>query len=411
MSNDVYANNQEVACKAGSGKSICAFPDVCFTPPENPATPPGVPVPYPNTGMDSDTTDGSRTVLINGKEAMLKNKSYFKKSMGDEAGCAAKKGVATSVHRGKVYFIAWSMDVKFEGENVVRNLDLTTHNHASPMANTPPQLFSAKIDTSDWSCEKFQEECDKACEGAPQCSVVQSEDKKPDGSRYFNIFAKGPEALADAKAKAKADPSGKAYQVKDIGRDCKDHPNCAELQRCVLKPKEDDKTFCCQPSTTGHHLVEGHGFCHPGAGNKPLPEFPNYEYQKAPCVCVAGSRFENQHGDFHAFQGVRENAAILMTQPGNPSGLQVKRPPDRAWTYQQARDAGLDAHEEVFKGSGCKRECLQKQLDDYHKQHVSDDTPLRTEKNRFHQETDQQGQGVQMSKDRFARFMSQFGGG
>ena len=62
---------------------------------------------------------------------MLKNKSYFKQSTGDEAGCAAKKGVVTSVNSGKVYFTAWSMDVKFEGENVVRHLDMTTHNHAS----------------------------------------------------------------------------------------------------------------------------------------------------------------------------------------------------------------------------------------------------------------------------------------
>ena len=36
MSNQVYANGREVACKAAAGKSICAFPDVCMTPPENP---------------------------------------------------------------------------------------------------------------------------------------------------------------------------------------------------------------------------------------------------------------------------------------------------------------------------------------------------------------------------------------
>ena len=58
MSNDVFANGMEISCKAADGKSICAFPDVCMTPPENPATPPGVPVPYPNTGMASDTTSG-----------------------------------------------------------------------------------------------------------------------------------------------------------------------------------------------------------------------------------------------------------------------------------------------------------------------------------------------------------------
>ena len=137
MGNQVYANGMEVSCKAAGGKSICAFPDVCFTPPLTPATPPGVPVPYPNTGLASDTTDGSSTVQISGQEVMLKNKSYFKKSTGDEAGSAPKKGVITSQITGKVYFNAWSMDVKVEGENVVRNLDLTTHNHASYPGDTP----------------------------------------------------------------------------------------------------------------------------------------------------------------------------------------------------------------------------------------------------------------------------------
>ncbi len=145
MGNDVYANGREISCKAGQGKSICAFPDVCFTPPQTPATPPGVPVPYPNTGMDSDCSDGSKSVKISGQEVMLKNRSYFSKSMGDEAGCAPKKGVVTSTIQGKVYFVAWSMDVKFEGENVVRHLDMTTHNHASPTPNTPPWVHIAKM--------------------------------------------------------------------------------------------------------------------------------------------------------------------------------------------------------------------------------------------------------------------------
>ncbi len=145
MANDVFANGREIACKAGSGKTICAFPDVCFTPPENPATPPGVPVPYPNTGFASDTTKGSKSVKISDKEIMLKNKSCFKKSTGDEAGCAAKKGVITSTNKGEVYFKAWSMDVKVEGENVDRHLDLTTNNHASDPGDTPPMLFTDEM--------------------------------------------------------------------------------------------------------------------------------------------------------------------------------------------------------------------------------------------------------------------------
>jgi len=70
VSNGVYANMMEVSCKSGAGKTICAFPDVCFTPPLTPATPPGVPIPYPNTGMSSDCADGSTSVKIAGAEIM-----------------------------------------------------------------------------------------------------------------------------------------------------------------------------------------------------------------------------------------------------------------------------------------------------------------------------------------------------
>lgn len=183
MANEVYANGMELACKASSGKTICAMPDVCFTPPENPATPPGVPVPYPNTGFASDTTEGSKTVQISGKEIMLKNKSYFKKSTGDEAGCAAKKGVISSKNTGKVYFVKWSMNVKFEGENVDRHLDMTTDNHGSPMANEAvpwPQV-------SRMSLENLRNKpCNKSCP------------KKPSKEKYKKLRSKSPSDQARA---------------------------------------------------------------------------------------------------------------------------------------------------------------------------------------------------------------------
>lgn len=135
MANDVYANGREISCKAADGKSICAFPDVCLTPPPPPAG--YIPVPYPNTAFASDATNGSRTVQISGKEVMLKNKSYFKKSTGDEAATrGSPMGVLTHTITGKAYFTSWSMDVKIEGENVDRHLDLTTHNHQSFPSNT-----------------------------------------------------------------------------------------------------------------------------------------------------------------------------------------------------------------------------------------------------------------------------------
>ena len=160
MANNVFANGREISCKKADGKTVCAFPDVCFTPPENPATPPGVPVPYPNTAFAKDTTSGSKKVKISGEEVMLKNKSYFKTSTGDETGSAAKKGIITSKIKGKAYYINWSMDVKVEGENVVRHLDMTTHNHASPQANEAipwpftDTMTAAQKKKCSWQCSR-----------------------------------------------------------------------------------------------------------------------------------------------------------------------------------------------------------------------------------------------------------------
>lgn len=142
----VFANGLEVACKAQSNKVIANFPDVCFTPPENPATPPGVPVPYPSFGMDSDTDKGTGTVKIGGKTITQKNKSYYTKTTGTEAGCAAKKGVITSKNTGKEYAVAWSSNVKADGEPVNRMSDLSTNNHASPIGNAPPHPKVAAAD-------------------------------------------------------------------------------------------------------------------------------------------------------------------------------------------------------------------------------------------------------------------------
>jgi hypothetical protein len=53
--------------------------DVCGTP--SPGDP--IDVPYPNTGKSSDTSSGSKTVKVDGGEAMVKD-SAFQKSTGDE---------------------------------------------------------------------------------------------------------------------------------------------------------------------------------------------------------------------------------------------------------------------------------------------------------------------------------------
>jgi hypothetical protein len=151
---DVYANDNAVSCKAGDGKAIAAFPDVCLSPPSPPAGP--VPVPYPNTSFDKDMQNGSKTVMIKGQEVMLKDQSFYKTSpLGDEAATNSfGASVVTHVITGKTYFLAWSMDVQFEGQNVDRNLDITGSNCASP-PSTPPDpatIEAAKATTKKDVC-------------------------------------------------------------------------------------------------------------------------------------------------------------------------------------------------------------------------------------------------------------------
>jgi hypothetical protein len=181
MGCDVFANGDEIACKAGAGKVIASFPDVCLTPPPPPAGP--IPVPYPDTSFSKDMQEGSKTVQIKDDEVMLKDQSFYKTSpLGDEAATNGQgANVITHVITGKTYFIAWSMDVKFEGQNVDRHSDMTTSNHASqpagavvPNANfatlgmttyenqTCPDSELQKIGNEKAQLEKDLKACDKA---------------------------------------------------------------------------------------------------------------------------------------------------------------------------------------------------------------------------------------------------------
>ena len=333
MGNDVFANGREISCKAADGKAIAAFPDVCFTPPQTPATPPGVPIPYPNNGMASDATKGSKKVKISNKEVMLKNKSYFKKSSGDEAGNAPKKGVVTSKIQGKVYFNAWSMDVKFEGENVVRHLDLTTHNHASPTGQTPPWPYAdtmaiTKID----ACKDDAEKAGKKCAGE-----------------------KGPPDCTEA---------------------------CKKAQKCILLPKNDDKKACCKEDTTGHHLIEVHCFSPTGERGGALEGLESYSQNAAPCVCASESRSDGTHGVLHAVQSKLEGAyndrGKILGEWEN-SGKTGKGENIARWRYKEARNAGAKAHKIAFPH--CNEECVKKQLDSYHKDEcgIRENEPLRSD--------------------------------
>jgi hypothetical protein len=311
VSNQVYANDMEVACKAADGKSICAFPDVCFTPPQTPATPPGVPLPYPNTGFASDCSDGSSSVKISGQEVMLKNKSYFKKSTGDEAGCAPKKGAVNSKIMGKVYFIAWSMDVMIESENVVRHLDMTTHNHGSN-ANEPapfPYLDLMAFGNPE-ACKEDTKRAQESCKGSTKTKV---------GERFHHT-------------------------------DCSEE--CKSAMQCTLVPKGKDKEMCCSPNNTGDHLVEDHWVRPKGVV---MPDFahiadkPGGAYNGAPTLCVNRSRFHDEHGVLHGTRGVWEDT------------LQGKQ-----FAYSEGKAKSLQAQKDAYPKSNCSKGCIEAQLDAFY---------------------------------------------
>jgi hypothetical protein len=252
MSNQVYANGNEIACKSGDGKVIAAMPDVCLSPPSPPAGP--VPLPYPNTSFSKDMQEGSKTVQIDGKEVMLKDQSYYATSpLGDEAATKSFGGsVVTHVITGKTYFSAWSMDVEFEGANVDRHLDLTTSNHASYPGSTPP--FPDMEELALLALKKDQCPCcqSEKCTAALPRSIAgtlprtpysyrewyQLDDPDPTSvgaGRRGQLAAhpcQGPPCPNAGKADRKSDPPCDVYRVltKDESEDNEKQPSAKRMR-------------------------------------------------------------------------------------------------------------------------------------------------------------------------------------
>jgi hypothetical protein len=126
----VNVNKRTVVHAASSGLVI-GFPDVCKTP--TPAGP--IPIPYPNIAQSQDTSNGSKTVKMDGQPIMIDG-ACFAVSTGDEAGSAGG-GVVSNTIKGKAEFVSYSFDVKVDGKNVCRLADLMVLNKQSA-PNTPP---------------------------------------------------------------------------------------------------------------------------------------------------------------------------------------------------------------------------------------------------------------------------------
>lgn len=354
----VFANGMEVSSKSMGGKSICQFPDVCFTPPQTPPTPMGVPIPYPNTGMASDTTDGSSTVKIKGQPVMLKDKSSFKQSTGDEAGAAPKKGLLNSKTKGKVIFIAWSMDVKAEGENVVRNLDMTTHNHASPANGAAPTVHVASAALAQFkSCSgeaaKVQEKCSgdpppDPCPGILGVPIKAGGDDSAVGQIKGAFSGRG---LSKQDIKDKKPLSRLAKASTTVAEKSK-KAECTRAMRCLLRPYDGEKdgvSGCC-PGQTPHHIPPWDTI-KSVAGN-------SVSHGKALCVCLEGAGHSiGSHGKHH--HGIN-----FLLEHASKSGSVAKSVNSKGNTVFKGP---LSEHVKVAAAvteaqCGCSKECIEEQL-------------------------------------------------
>jgi hypothetical protein len=248
---------------------------------------------------------------------MLKDKSVFKTSNGNEA--ATKSfGMSVVTHKiqGEASFVAWSMDVKFEGENVPRHLDLMGHNEACQPTATPPWPFMDSMDreSGDDPCEDAKDEEEAACGGMTR-----------------------------------------AQQCADS--------NCQAAQKCKLVPYGGTGSPNCCPGPvgrlTGHHMIEDHWVQGLAAG------FPMAQGSSgrnaAPTVCCEGSRFNMDHGEMHAAQGLIEEAHMQATAT-RPAGSMASSP----WNYGEGKFATSTAHNMTFPSTTCTRECLEAQLDNFY---------------------------------------------
>lgn len=135
---DVFSNSRNIIHKGSGDKAIASAPDVCKTQVGNSV----VPIPYPNISQSSDLSKGSKSVKVNGQPAALKD-SNFSSSKGDQAG--SLKGVASGAVGDKTEFTSYSFDVKFEGKNVVRHADMTTHNKKNTIGMTMGSMTAPVI--------------------------------------------------------------------------------------------------------------------------------------------------------------------------------------------------------------------------------------------------------------------------
>jgi len=333
MANEVFANGLELACKAGDGKSVACFPDVCFSPLAPPAG--WIPIPYPNTAYARDTTNGSITVFISGKPVMKKDRSYLRTSTGNEA-AAGPKGIVTGVKKGQAYFASWSMNVMIEGQNVDRHTDLMTHNHGSMPGNTGVWHF---LDTADEKadCKDEKERVEKACGGM----------KKEKGFLWMHWWVDVGRSVA-----WKLPECGTIALLIDWLRDPLSARSAGEAITFITGVDIAAENLDLDPDPHARLIRDEH-LAADASSDLPVPDperIAHCSKKDAPTICMEGvSNSGGSHGFAHDI--LKKSLDVYKEKTGS-----------NTISYDEAKKHGLDA----IQGAGalhCSRKCLEAQLD------------------------------------------------
>ena len=233
---------------------------------------------------------------------MLKDKSYFSTSTGNEA-ATGPKGLMTKTKKGKAYFTSWSMDVKIEGYNVCRHMDGIDHNHNCDPANTPPWFYLDKADKKAGVCKKEQKKIkkkcgdekdwqDKHCQGLTQkpysvkketCkAIVEDLDKLiPAGDNNSPL-----KQFRDKVSALKG--NGLSGRLADMQMELAKENPCLQARRCMLIPYKSTENQCC-PGQTGYHIIPN-SYMYKGAVKNKKKKCKAYNKEDAPTICVEGAR-------------------------------------------------------------------------------------------------------------------------
>ena len=303
-------------------------------------------------------------------------------------GVAPKKGVITSKNMGKVYFAKWSMDVILEGENVVRHLDLTTHNHGSNTNTaTWPHVASQALAGFGDDCKDAKTAIEDNCakDGSDQCPGALS--VAPDQQKQFvGKLQKKPGNAPSKDTLASMKDHALKQGEKGLGRttvaarmaseDAASQPKkCVEAMRCFLRPKSPKATEvgCCPGQTPNHippvSFLTPH---HDGFGDNEA------KYNAALCVCLEGT---NQHGGTHG-----DNHALIDfyaenhdLNPPPAAGAKGKRPQPITLKEKDSptlEDAIAVSAKATHDQTNCGEKCIEAQLNEHFKSKL--DLPPKT---------------------------------